>query len=110
MAETRLSIAGMMCAGCVASVEEALTAVEGVTSAHVNLGERTATIEGDYSMDEVTASVKKAGFEAQELINLADEKDKKEQEAGGYRYLFYLFVFTTVTAWVFAFVTYRILL
>ena len=32
------------------------------------------------------------------------------KEAGGYRYLFYLFVFTTVTAWVFAFVTYRILL
>jgi len=31
------------------------------------------------------------------------------KEAGGYRYLFYLFVFTTVTAWVFAFITYRIL-
>ena len=31
------------------------------------------------------------------------------KEAGGYKYLFYLFVFTTVTAWVFAFITYRIL-
>ena len=49
MAETRLSIAGMMCAGCVSSVEEALTGVAGVSSAQVNLGERTATIEGDYS-------------------------------------------------------------
>jgi ferrous iron transport protein B len=31
------------------------------------------------------------------------------KEAGGYRYLFYLFLFTTVTAWVLAFITYRIL-
>ena len=31
------------------------------------------------------------------------------KEAGGYRYLAYLFIFTTVTAWVFSFVTYRIL-
>ena len=30
------------------------------------------------------------------------------KEAGGYKYLVYLFVFTTVTAWVFSFITYRI--
>jgi ferrous iron transport protein B len=32
------------------------------------------------------------------------------KEAGGYKYLLYLFVFTTITAWVFSFITYRILL
>jgi ferrous iron transport protein B len=32
------------------------------------------------------------------------------KEAGGYKYLAYLFLFTTVTAWVFSFITYRILL
>jgi len=32
------------------------------------------------------------------------------KEAGGYKYLVYLFVFTTVTAWVLSFITYRILL
>jgi len=32
------------------------------------------------------------------------------KEAGGYKYLAYLFIFTTVTAWVLSFVTYRILL
>jgi ferrous iron transport protein B len=32
------------------------------------------------------------------------------KEAGGYKYLAYLFIFTTVTAWVFSFITYRILL
>jgi len=31
------------------------------------------------------------------------------KEAGGYKYLVYLFFFTTVTAWVFSFITYRIL-
>jgi ferrous iron transport protein B len=31
------------------------------------------------------------------------------KEAGGYKYLAYLFVFTTLTAWVLSFVTYRIL-
>jgi len=31
------------------------------------------------------------------------------KEAGGYKYLVYLFIFTTVTAWVFSFITYRVL-
>jgi len=31
------------------------------------------------------------------------------KEAGGYKYLVYLFVFTTVTAWILSFVTYRVL-
>ena len=32
------------------------------------------------------------------------------KEAGGYRYLAYLFIFTTVTAWILSFITYRIFL
>ncbi len=32
------------------------------------------------------------------------------REAGGYKYLLYLFLFTTATAWVFSFITYRVLL
>ncbi len=89
MAETRLSIAGMMCAGCVSSVEEALTGVAGVSSAQVNLGERTATIEGDYSMGDVQAAVTKAGFTAQELVSLADETEKEEQELKAYHVLWW---------------------
>ena len=89
MAETRLSIAGMMCAGCVSSVEEALTGVTGVTSAQVNLGERTATIAGDYAMAEIQAAVKKAGFTAQELTSLADETEKESQELKAYHTLWW---------------------
>ena len=32
------------------------------------------------------------------------------KEAGGYKYLAYLFLFTTVTAWILSFITYRVLL
>ncbi len=32
------------------------------------------------------------------------------KEAGGYKYLVYLFIFTTVTAWILSFITYRILI
>jgi len=32
------------------------------------------------------------------------------KEAGGYKYLAYLFIFTTITAWIFSFITYQILL
>ncbi|CAA6814484.1 MAG: Ferrous iron transport protein B, partial [uncultured Sulfurovum sp.] len=31
------------------------------------------------------------------------------KEAGGYKYLVYLFVFTSVTAWILSFITYRVL-
>ncbi len=89
MSEVRLSIAGMMCAGCVSSVEEALTGVEGVTVAHVNLGERTATVEGNFDIKALEESVKKAGFTAQELVSLADESAKEAQELKAYQTLWW---------------------
>jgi Cu+-exporting ATPase len=89
MAEIRLSIAGMMCAGCVSSVDEALNGVAGVTSAQVNLGERTATVAGDFKLDDVLAAVKKAGFQAQQLTSLADETAKENQELKAYHTLWW---------------------
>ena len=59
--ETRLSISGMMCAGCLSSVEQALQGVEGVESAAVNLGERSAIVEGEASVEAQIAAVKEAG-------------------------------------------------
>ena len=89
MAEVRLSIAGMMCAGCVSSVDQALNGVEGVTSAQVNLGERTATVSGDFSVEALLASVKKVGFKAQQLVSLADETEKETQELQAYHTLWW---------------------
>ena len=89
MKEVRLSIAGMMCAGCVSSVEEALMSVPGVETALVNLGERTATVAGDFDVKALQAAVKKAGFEAQELTSLADETEKEAQELKDYHTLWW---------------------
>ncbi len=89
MSEIRLSIAGMMCAGCVSSVDEALNSVTGVTSAQVNLGERTATVAGDFSLDAILAAVTKAGFSAQQLTSLADETEKEVQELKAYHTLWW---------------------
>ncbi len=85
VSEIRLSIAGMMCAGCVSAVEKALAAVPGVGSALVNLGERTATVQGDADPALLIQAVRDAGFDAAELKSLADEQHKEAQEMAQYR-------------------------
>ncbi len=83
--EIRLSIAGMMCAGCVAAVEKALGEVAGVTEALVNLGERTATVRGGADPALLIQAVRDAGFDAAELKSLADEQAKEAEEMAQYR-------------------------
>lgn len=85
--QIRLSIAGMSCAGCVASVERSITAVEGVEDAMVNLGERTAIVSGDVAADTVISAITKAGYGAAELKSLADESEKEKLELLEYRSL-----------------------
>ncbi len=91
MAETiRLSISGMACAGCVTAVEDALKSVPGVTSASVNLGERTALVEGEgVSAEALIEAVRKAGYDAAELRGLDDETEKEERELAEYRQLWW---------------------
>ena len=58
--EVTLAIDGMTCASCVRRVERALTKVEGVTSANVNLATERATVEFDptsVSLDDLTSAV-----------------------------------------------------
>ena len=57
----RLSIAGMSCAGCVATVENALKNVPGVTEATVNFAEHTATVTGAVDPQALIAAVRAAG-------------------------------------------------
>ncbi len=89
MSEIRLSIGGMMCAGCVSSVEEALSDVDGVNGVQVNLGERTAIVSGNPLFENLQAAVKKAGFEAAELISLTDETEKESRELQAYHTLWW---------------------
>ena len=77
--QTRLSISGMNCAGCVSSVEGALQGVAGVTAASVNFAEHTAVAEGDASTQALIDAVRSAGYDAAELISADDETEKEAQ-------------------------------
>jgi len=81
----RLSISGMSCAGCVASVENALNSVSGVETATVNFAEHTASVKVDVTTD-VTAealeiAVRDAGYDAAELTaGDAEQMAEKDQQ------------------------------
>jgi len=66
MPTTRLSISGMHCASCVASVEKALARLEGVEDARVNLATASAdVVHGEQvEQDQLVGAVGKAGYEA----------------------------------------------
>ena len=77
----------MSCAGCVASVENALNNTVGVASASVNFAEHTATVEGDVDAAELIRQVKDAGYDAAELSGSDDETEKEAAELQHYRQL-----------------------
>jgi len=58
-----LDVGGMTCAGCAAKVTEQLTAVKGVTTAEVRLGQRRAYVvcEKTVSDTALTAAIGRAG-------------------------------------------------
>jgi len=63
--KTVLQIEGMSCAHCVQHVKEALESVEGVSSADVNLGDKSAVVEHEESagLDKLKAAVVEAGYQ-----------------------------------------------
>jgi Cu+-exporting ATPase len=68
--EVSLPIDGMTCASCVRRVEKALTKVEGVSDASVNLATEKAKISFDPTLVKVvdlTAAVEKAGYKVPKL-------------------------------------------
>ena len=74
----QLSIGGMSCAGCVASVENAINATSGVSEATVNFAEHTAMVKGDVDIQEVIQAVISAGYDAAELKGGEEEQEEKE--------------------------------
>lgn len=62
----RITVSGMSCEGCEETVEEALTAVPGVTAVEVDRSTEAATIEGSASGDKLVAAIEEAGYEAAE--------------------------------------------
>src|SRR3989344_1642179 len=89
---TRLSISGMSCAGCVATVENALKNVPGVTEAAVNFAEHTATVRGSVDAKALVAAVTASGYGAAELRGFEDESEKEAAELAHYRALLRKFI------------------
>jgi Cu+-exporting ATPase len=82
-ATTRLEITGMHCASCVARVEKALKAVEGVERARVNLATQRATVQWRQaigSADDLLSAVDRAGYGAKPLT---DGRPASEEVATG---------------------------
>jgi Cu+-exporting ATPase len=78
-ARTVIPIAGMSCASCVAKVEAALRAVDGVVAAAVNLAREQATVEyvpGVASPEALRRAIRAAGYEP-----LASEEATVDREA-----------------------------
>ncbi len=59
----RICIQGMDCGHCAASVEQALNTVKGIDKIKINLNDQSATLEGDFSLEEASDAVRKAGYE-----------------------------------------------
>jgi len=87
MTTVRLSITGMSCAGCVATVENALNGVAGVDEATVNFAEHTATVQGNVSANDLIKAVTSSGYQAAELAGRDDEEEKEAAEMAHYRKL-----------------------
>ncbi|HEV2066801.1 MAG TPA: heavy metal translocating P-type ATPase [Thermomicrobiales bacterium] len=67
LVETSFPVEGMTCAACVRRVERALTKVDGVANASVNLATERATVSADptqVSGDDLKAVIAKAGYSA----------------------------------------------
>ncbi|MCV5886632.1 cation transporter, partial [Escherichia coli] len=80
----QMLIQGMTCASCVASVEKALTQVQGVEKAQVNLAEQSALVFVDNDSDdlhaEILESVKQAGYQGEILQDAATQQEKQAQQ------------------------------
>ena len=64
MQTTTLGISGMTCQHCVAAVTKALQSVPGVQSAHVDLAQGKASVDGSAPVRLLIDAVAKAGYSA----------------------------------------------
>ena len=65
MAENTLTVTGMACEHCKMTVENAVTALEGVQAASVDLGAKTVTVTydaADVSPEQLKTAIGEAGY------------------------------------------------
>ncbi|GGY85797.1 heavy metal translocating P-type ATPase [Marinobacter zhanjiangensis] len=76
--QIQLAVTGATCASCVATIEKALMSVNGVTSAHMNLADNTATATGDADPQALVQAVESSGYGAS-VIEDPDAADEQKQ-------------------------------
>ena len=76
--EQQLLIDGMHCAACVKRVEKALSKVNGVNFASVNLVDQIAFVQGDAEAESLVQAVEKLGFHA-EMLESEESRRAKQQ-------------------------------
>ncbi len=67
LTDSRFTVPGMRCAGCIAKIERGLQDVEGIEAARVNFSAKRVAVRHDRSLDAdgLVAAIGKLGFEAQ---------------------------------------------
>ncbi|MFJ9389898.1 heavy metal translocating P-type ATPase [Nocardioides sp. NPDC101246] len=81
--EQQLEIEGMTCASCVRRVTKAISRVEGVEDANVNLATETALVHFDPArtdLAEISAAIEKAGYQAVLRSSTVDNPQEPEAE------------------------------
>lgn len=77
--QIHLAVTGATCASCVNTIEKALTSVSGITSAHMNLADNTATATGSADPEVLIKAVESSGYGAS-VIEDPDAADDRKQE------------------------------
>lgn len=75
-----LSVSGATCASCVNTIEKAMMSVSGVTHAHMNLADNTATATGNADPQALAKAIESAGYGASVIENADDADERKQVE------------------------------
>lgn len=87
LAESRIAVEGMRCAGCIARIERALVALSGVASARVNFAAHLVMVHHatDLSADTISATIEQLGFRAhpvrEEVASAAHDESRSLAKA-----------------------------
>ncbi len=75
-----LAVTGATCASCVNTIEKALKSVDGITGAHMNLADNTATATGHADPQALIKAVESSGYGASVIEDPDAADDRKQQE------------------------------
>ena len=80
--QTRLTVPGMRCAGCIAKIERGLLALDGVASARVNLSAKRVTVDHAADLDDLALvdALDRLGFEAQAIDDPATRPAPQDRD------------------------------